>query len=57
MRSLFIIFSFFVVIFLPDSFAQSPSHTFTASGQDFNLDGQPIQLIAGEMHYQRIPRE
>ncbi len=57
MKSLLILFSFLVVIFLPDSFAQSPPHTFTTVGQDFKLDGQPIQLIAGEMHYQRIPRE
>ncbi|HOW32318.1 MAG TPA: beta-galactosidase, partial [Bacteroidales bacterium] len=37
--------------------AQPQSHTFTAEGIDFKLDGQPFQIIAGEMHYQRIPRE
>jgi len=37
--------------------AQNPSHTFTAEGMDFKLDGKPLQIISGEMHYQRIPRE
>jgi len=34
-----------------------PPHTFTLSGDHFLLDGKPFQIIAGEMHYARIPRE
>src|SRR5579871_757169 len=32
------------------------THTFTATGGQFRLDGRPIVLRAGEMHFQRIPR-
>ena len=35
----------------------SPAHhTFTAAHGQFQLDGRPWQIIAGEMHYPRIPR-
>ncbi len=30
---------------------------FTVSGDQFMLDGKPFQILAGEMHYPRIPRE
>lgn len=33
------------------------SHTFTVSGAQFLMDGKPYQIIAGDMHYPRIPRE
>jgi beta-galactosidase len=29
---------------------------FAAAGDDFTLDGRPFQILAGEMHYPRIPR-
>ena len=29
---------------------------FSVSGNDFMLDGKPFQILAGEMHYPRIPR-
>jgi beta-galactosidase len=32
-------------------------HTFGFRGADFVLDGKPFILMAGEMHFQRIPRE
>ncbi len=32
-------------------------HTFTLGDSTFLLDGKPFQMISGEMHYQRIPRE
>jgi beta-galactosidase len=32
-------------------------HTFRVEGGKFLLDGKPFQIIAGEMHYARIPRE
>ena len=33
-----------------------PAHTFSATGGRLLLDGRPIVLRAGEMHFQRIPR-
>ncbi|AWM32240.1 glycoside hydrolase family 35 protein [Hymenobacter nivis] len=35
----------------------APAHTFALGPNHFLLDGQPLQLISGEMHYTRIPRE
>ncbi|MET0355850.1 MAG: beta-galactosidase family protein [Cellvibrio sp.] len=32
-------------------------HTFVISGSQFLQDGKPYQVIAGDMHYPRIPRE
>jgi len=37
--------------------AQKPKHTFTLGTSDFLLDGQPYQIISGEMHPARIPAE
>jgi beta-galactosidase len=33
------------------------AHSFRAKSGKFLLDGKPFQIIAGEMHYARIPRE
>jgi len=35
----------------------TPAHTFTVTGGQFALDGKPFQIISGEMHYPRVPRE
>ena len=32
------------------------THQFGISGDTFQLDGKPFQVISGEMHYPRIPR-
>ncbi len=32
-------------------------HTFTVQGKQFLFDGKPYQIISGEMHYTRVPRE
>ncbi len=32
-------------------------HTFRVENGSFSLDGRPFQIISGEMHYARIPRE
>ena len=38
--------------------AQRPSaHTIKIEHGQFVLDGHPLQIISGEMHYPRIPRE
>lgn len=37
--------------------AARPVHTFRVNGDHFELDGKPFEVIAGEMHYERIPRE
>ena len=33
-----------------------PAHTFGWRGEHFLLDGKPFQIIAGDMHYARVPR-
>lgn len=35
----------------------SSTHKFGIEGDHFVLDGKPFQIISGEMHYARIPRE
>jgi beta-galactosidase len=37
--------------------AQTVKHSFTLSDSAFLLDGKPFQMISGEMHYPRVPRE
>ncbi|ADV82519.1 glycoside hydrolase family 35 protein [Terriglobus saanensis] len=37
--------------------AGSVTHTFRVAGDHFELNGEPVQLLSGEMHYARIPRE
>ena len=49
------IFSLLLLIIAQTASAQK--HQFSLSKNDFLLDGKPIQLISGEMHPARIPRE
>ena len=44
------------MVSLFDLSAQGPKHTFALGDRDFLLDGKPFQIIAGEMHFARIPR-
>jgi beta-galactosidase len=37
--------------------APQPRHAFGIVGNDFIYDGKPIQIMSGEMHYPRVPRE
>jgi beta-galactosidase len=37
--------------------AQTKQHTFSLGDSVFLLDGKPFQVISGEMHYPRVPRE
>ncbi len=41
---------------VPAGAALAADARFSIQGDDFILDGQPIHLMAGEMHYPRIPR-
>jgi beta-galactosidase len=34
-----------------------PAHSFQVEGDHFILDGKPFQVVSGELHYERIPRE
>ncbi len=35
----------------------APAHHIAIEGDHFALDGKPLQIISGELHYERIPRE
>ena len=49
---------FFLFILLSTiTFAQKAHHTFALGDSTFLLDGKPLQIISGEMHCTRIPRE
>src|SRR5579864_4031165 len=37
--------------------ASSSAHHIGLEGDHFSLDDKPLQIISGELHYQRIPRE
>ncbi|MGD0457588.1 MAG: beta-galactosidase family protein [Terriglobia bacterium] len=41
---------------LPGGTAQTAARTFGYKGEHFLLDGEPLLLISGEMHYPRVPR-
>jgi len=36
--------------------APATGHSFRAVGDHFELDGKPFRVLAGEMHYARVPR-
>src|SRR3982750_4180141 len=36
---------------------KNPAHTFGWQGEHFLLDGKPFQIISGDMHYARVPRQ
>jgi len=38
-------------------FAQQAKHTFSLGDSAFLLDSKPFQIISGELHYPRVPRE
>ena len=46
-----------VVAFSAGANPNSPHRKLHVSGRQFLLDGKPLQIISGEMHYARIPRE
>jgi beta-galactosidase len=50
-------YSLFFLLFISISAFCQKKHQFSLSKDDFLLDGKPLQLISGEMHPARIPRE
>src|SRR5258706_1097949 len=47
---------FLLLFFFTGSFSQT-KHIFSLGKSDFLLDGKPFQIVSGEMHPARIPRE
>ena len=41
----------------PGSFPPGAEHRFGVQGENLLLDDKPFQILSGEMHYARIPRE
>jgi beta-galactosidase len=39
------------------AFSQKKTHEFKLGDNDFLLDGKPFQIISGELHYPRVPKE
>ncbi|MGQ7856850.1 glycoside hydrolase family 35 protein [Pedobacter sp. WC2501] len=48
---------FVAICFSLSAFSQQAKHTFKLGETDFLLDGKPFQIISGEMHYPRVPKE
>lgn len=48
---------FAVILFCGYTYAQKAAHTFALGDSVFLLDNKPFQMISGEMHYPRVPRE
>src|SRR5580698_3595630 len=47
----------FTLFFLCKGLGAQQAHIFSFGQNDFLLDGKPFQIISGEMHPARIPRE
>jgi hypothetical protein len=56
-RNIFFILSLILIMAVSSVQAQKPKHTFKLGTSEFLLDGQPFQIISGEMHPARIPSE
>lgn len=53
----FYFFSIAFIFFINTVHSQNQKHTFALGDYNFLLDGKPFQMISGEMHYTRIPKE
>jgi beta-galactosidase len=56
-RNIFLSFVTIIIFLSVSAQAQRPKHTFKLGSSDFLLDGQPFQIISGEIHPARIPEE
>ena len=50
------LFTTLIFLFLTVN-SQQANHTFRIANGNFLLDEKPFQIISGEMHFARIPRE
>ncbi|EHQ25909.1 glycoside hydrolase family 35 protein [Mucilaginibacter paludis] len=57
MKKQFLIFLTLILLYSVNTYSQQAKHTFTMGDDAFMLDGKPFQMISGEMHYPRVPRE
>lgn len=48
-------FCFLILSVIITTNAQNVNHSFALGDSTFMLDGKPLQIISGEMHYTRIP--
>lgn len=55
-RTVFILCVLFFICY-NRSDAQKPAHSFELGDSVFLLDGKPLQIISGEIHYPRVPKE
>jgi beta-galactosidase len=46
-----------VLLLLCSCSKNNAAHTFELGDNDFLLDGKPFQIVSGEIHYPRVPRE
>ncbi len=53
----FKLFFIFFAMLLSGFYCTAQKHNFSLSKTDFLLDGKPFQIISGEMHPARIPKE
>jgi beta-galactosidase len=53
----FLLSSLLVLLAASGLYAQNKIHHFSLGKDDFLLDGKPFQMISGEMHPARIPKE
>lgn len=56
LKQIFIV-TLLLFVAVSSSVGQRAKHTFTLGSSEFLLDGQPYQIISGEMHPARIPAE
>ena len=52
-----VVLVFYISLFCTKVHAQKAVHSFALGDSVFLLDGKPFQMISGEMHYPRVPRE
>ena len=50
-------FGLFCIGLLTSASAQPARHTFAIGDKNFLLDGKPLQIRCGEIHFARVPRE
>lgn len=57
MKPLNLIYLSLMLLLLGGCSKNSATHTFELGDNDFLLDGKPFQIVSGEIHYPRVPRE